>query len=498
MKGDIVNNLQVYEYPRFDTTQNQELSETQIKDFIDSHQIFVSKFTENINFYIGKNIQFNHDLDVYAPSNEINVPYARTMTQTVKGFMFKPNNIKYDIEDELDVNTEEYFDNLKDIFKNNNEHIKNSELGEHQSKFGIAFELLYTKQNEDGITIPYFIIVDPREIIPIYDYTIDKNLFCAIRYYETGKTDKNEIIKKVEIYYKNKISYYSLTETKKVNSLFFLSETPNYFYDVPLVIYKNNNEILSDYEPTKTLIELYDKLMSDSANEFDRFASAYMVFQNYILGGNREENREKMENIKKLRVFEIDSDGDIKFLTKDIPTAFFQEVKVSLKSDIVYHSHIPDFRDETFGTASGVAIQYKLIGFENLCSDKEAYFRQGLERRLKLINNFLKIQRDIIDISKINITFTRNLPDALGERVEVVSKLKGIISEQTLLSLLPFIKDVNQEIEKMKKEQEEANSQFDIENIDNNQSQDQSIDNNIDNNMIDESSTEVTNVEENK
>jgi SPP1 family phage portal protein len=468
LKGDILNTNKVFKYPKIDTSKeliNNRLSSQKIIKLIEDHCDFIDKFNENIDFYIGKNISLRQNIDKTTPDNDINIPYARTLTNTIKGYMYQSGLITYKLEDEV---YQDNFNLLQEIFKDNKETLINSEHGEAQSKFGISFELMYLKENKNGKIMPFFKVIDPQEVIPIYDYSIDSNLISAIRYYCTDNEDS-----KVEVYYKDIIEYFELKKNKKdVRELVFIEQKANYFFDIPFNIFKNNDELQSDYEPVKGSIQLYDKILSDSANELDRFASAYLVMVNYIIGGNDEESKDKIERFKKLRVFEIDKDGDVRFLTKNIPIDFFREIKDTIKNDILYHTQIPDFRDASFATISGIALKYKLIGFENLCAGKESYFREGLERRIRLIENFLKISIDQIILDKIVIKFTRNLPNNDIEEIDNFKKIDpdgGKVSKRTALSLLSFVSNVNDEIEAIdeenKKKQEETASQFDLDNF---------------------------------
>lgn len=47
----------------------------------------------------------------------------------------------------------------------------------------------------------------------------------------------------------------------------------------------------------------------------------------------------------------------------------------------------------------------------------------------------------------VEITFTRNLPVDLAETANLVNTLKGTVSDRTLLSLLPFVSDIDKELE---------------------------------------------------
>ena len=47
----------------------------------------------------------------------------------------------------------------------------------------------------------------------------------------------------------------------------------------------------------------------------------------------------------------------------------------------------------------------------------------------------------------VEITFTRNLPFDYATISALIAQLKGTVSDKTLLSLLPFVSDVDKELE---------------------------------------------------
>jgi hypothetical protein len=54
------------------------------------------------------------------------------------------------------------------------------------------------------------------------------------------------------------------------------------------------------------------------------------------------------------------------------------------------------------------------------------------------------------------MTFTRNMPTNAKEIVEMVNMLRGFLSNKTLISQLPFISDVNEELELIEQEKDET------------------------------------------
>jgi len=71
------------------------------------------------------------------------------------------------------------------ILEYNDEADENTELAKNASIYGIAYELLYMEQEDEGMGRPMlrFCALDPKECIPIYDETIEHNLTAFIRYY---------------------------------------------------------------------------------------------------------------------------------------------------------------------------------------------------------------------------------------------------------------------------------------------------------------------------
>ena len=461
MNGDIKVSIKVLEYPKIETMDI--LTPDQIVKLIEDNQQIKNKCCENQDYYIGKNraIVDKRGFDKDNPDSRVVVPYARTLTQIVKGYMYKPGLITYSSEDQVYINT------INEIFDFNDEPLVTAELGESQSKYGLGIEILYVDQNEENQTLPRFSSVKPEEIILIYNMAIDPKVIGAIRYYITDKApDMNMDIYSVEVYYSDRVGTYKLTDTNGKKSIEFITEYQHFFGEVPVNVYKNNTEMHADYEPIKPLIDAYDIMTSDSINEMNRFASAYLILKDYIFS-NPEDGNEKakeLEMLKTRRVLEfMGGNGGAEFLTKDIPSEFFEVVKRTLREDIEYHSHIPDFRGKNFEAKSGVALQWSLLDFENLCGDKQALFEKGLRNRIKLINNFMSIKA--LEASKIDINFKRNTPADYTTLINTIIQLKtsGLLSDEDLIYMMPaeWVPDPEAALERMNQQKEENMIRFD-------------------------------------
>ena len=82
-------------------------------------------------------------------------------------------------------------------------------MGEDQSKYGIGFQLLWNKSDNDTV-IPMYTNVKPHEMIPVYNYDIGQVMVAGIRYYKMGD------VVNVDVYYANYIEFFTLDKDKKL------------------------------------------------------------------------------------------------------------------------------------------------------------------------------------------------------------------------------------------------------------------------------------------
>ena len=132
--------------------------------------------------------------------------------------------------------------------------------------------------------------------------------------------------------------------------------------------------------------------------------------------------------------------------------------------DIHKFAQIPNLTDEKFaGNVSGESMKYKLMGLENIISVKEAKFKKGLMRRIELLCNFLNIAtNNLMLYTDIQPVFTRNKPKNEVELANMVKSLYGILSDETLISILPFIENSKEEIEKRDLEKENTLDSYNL------------------------------------
>ena len=108
----------------------------------------------------------------------------------------------------------------------------------------------------------------------------------------------------------NRLESAKLEELMKVTDLVLLDEYPHYFSMVPVAIFKNNEEETGDFENVISLIDAYDKMESDSLNDFEYFVDAYLA----LYGLTAEE--EDVARMKENRVLLMDEGTKAEWLIK--------------------------------------------------------------------------------------------------------------------------------------------------------------------------------------
>ena len=373
--------------------------------------------------------------DKSKPNNKIANAYASYITDTLVGY-FIGEPISYTSNDDV------LLQDLSMIFEYNDEADENAELAKNASIYGVAYEMLYLSEEDKMIR---FKALNPKEIIPIFDKTVEQNLMAVIRYYDDYDVVDDKTYTLVEVIDNTMVRRYKMD-----NSFLLLEEYPHYFGMVPVAIYKNNEEERGDFEAVISLIDAYDKMESDTLNDFEYFVDAYLALYGFTA------EPEDVAQMKENRILLMDEGTSAEWLIKQTSDTYVENMKNRLDADIHKFAKCPNMADKEFASnASGVAIKFKLLGTENLVSIKERKFKRGLQQRLELMSMINSVLREGFDWRGIDIIFTRNVPSNDTDIANMVNTLKDIVSEETLLAQIPFVEDVQDELERLKKEREE-------------------------------------------
>ena len=211
--------------------------------------------------------------------------------------------------------------------------------------------------------------------------------------------------------------------------------------------------ILSVFTPTVQAHAGY------AVNDYDD--DDYYDEEDYDENTNDDTAQEKAyRQLKKKKLLELPPDAKAEYLTRTFDENGIEVLRKALKNDIYNLSHVPNLSDENFaGNSSGVAMEYKLLGLEMLTKTKQRYYRKALKKRIRLFCNYLGLQKIMIDANSIVPVFTRGLPRNLVEMAQTIANLKDMVSQRTLIGMLPFVEDPDNELAAVREEQSQKMQQ---------------------------------------
>lgn len=373
-------------------------------------------------------------------NNRLVCNHAKYISDTCVGY-FAGNPVKY---------SGDGLEPLSELLRTADSDTQDIDLAQKASIFGTAYEFIYT--DEDGQ--PRLYSPDPRQAFVIYDDTVQQKPVAGVYYYKLhdSVTDRDTGYS-VYLCTASMITHF-VTDTGFTPKLPD-ENRPHGMNGVPLIEIYNNSTCGSDFEPVLSLIDAYNVLQSDRVNDKEQFVEAILLIKGSVLGDDNDEKSESYKALRENGLLELDADSSAEWLTRQFDENSVEVLRKSLEQDIHKFANVPCMSDESFGgNASGVAMRYKLLGFEQITKIKERYFREGLKERLRLLCSWLDTTgKAHIDSRDISIQFTRALPVNETEVAQLVSELRDLVPLKTLLGLLPFVDDPEAAAEEIREQQ---------------------------------------------
>ncbi len=251
-----------------------------VNKFMEKHELEVERYKYLKNMYLGiMDIDDEPTKDPWKPDNRLAVNFTKYIVDTFTGY-FNGIPVKKTHSDKEVLSKLQEFDNLNDMED------EESELAKMACIYGRAFELLY--QDEDTQT--NVVYNGPENMFMVYDDTVKQEPLFAVRY---GVDEDKKLHGEV----------YTLLETIKISGendeISFGEKTYNPYPNLPVVEFYFNEERMSIFESVISLVNAFNKAISEKANDVDYFSDQYLAF----LGAAVEE--EDLKNIRSNRVINI-------------------------------------------------------------------------------------------------------------------------------------------------------------------------------------------------
>lgn len=423
------------------------LDKSIILNLITKHYAIMQKKFKNKQYYDGQHAILSRKREKDLPDVRVVCNHAKDITDTATGY-FMGNPITYSNTEDADIEA------LLVAFDKANTDDVDADNAQDMSIFGLAYEYVYAKKDKSE---PACKNISPLSTFIVVDDTIEENELFGVYYYPK-KNDAEDIIQWVATISTQNYKWVLniLNDPKLVQEL---TEKPeqHFFGGIQIIEYLNNKEAIGDFEQQIPLIDAYNTLMSDRVTDKEQFIDAILVLYGAILGEDEEEAKEAQDALHKKKLIELPADAKAEYLTRALDENGVEVLRKALKEDIYTFSHIPNLTDENFaGNASGVAMEYKLLGLEMVTKTKERYYKKGLQRRIEMFCNFLNMKALAMEAGSVVPSFSRSLPKNLQELASTLYNLKDLVSMKTLLKQIPFVEDPDAEIEEVEKAAEEA------------------------------------------
>lgn len=407
-------------------------------------------------YYDGKNCIIKQGAVKGRPNYSINVNMAKYIIDVATGYAFG-NPIKYTTDEE---NAKDILDRIKYVHKNCNVAELDFQQGGDMATYGVSYQLVMAVGEgaiEDRIIFKH---LNPLQTFFVVDNTILETPVCGVYFYSYKENNVDKT--KIYVYDKDFLTIF----VEKGGTITQESQEFHNMGYIPIIQCLNNDDAFSDIQCVTDLLDSLSLAVSNNTDNLQSIANAILA----ISGGTL--NEEQIKDINEYKVANLPVGAVMQWVIKNVdPTAEQQQVD-NLLNFIFQISQVPDLTDEAFGgNQSGVAMQYKLWGLDQLWVTKTTKYKKAIVQRLKILMHLLQYQfkNTVQMLDEINITFDKNLPKDNSAEYTMVQALKDVVSKRTLLENISIVDDIEAEIEAL---DEEAKKNADLYGFNNNQNLD--------------------------
>lgn len=422
----------------FYVNKNTNLDSLLLQKMISKFRVEVEpKLQRYKNYYDGKQAILNKAYaDVSKPCSRTVINYCKNIVDSYDGYLATPGYISYRSEQDID--------DIMNILRYNDYAAEDADFLLDALIYGVAAELMYI--DETGHT--RFRLINPTTCFGVCDDSLTGDLLYFVRMYKVNDWDESDTYN-VDVYSDYDVKHYTMNGAN--GYLSFVSEEPHYFSQCPANIFTLPDE-KSIFDCIMSLQDAANELVSSEIDDYSAFCDAYLT----LIGVDADV--EDISSMKENRVLVLPDGAAAQWLTKNANDTQVENILKRIHESIYRIAQCPDFSSESFvgGVSSGVAIRYRLTGMETKAGKIEGEMKKALQRRVEIICGIASLKLGEEVFRDISIDFKRNIPEDYTSIINMINSLKGTVSDSTLLSLLPFVEDVNAELAAVQ-EQKQAN-----------------------------------------
>lgn len=237
--------------------------------------------------------------------------------------------------------------------------------------------------------------------------------------------------------------------------------------DVPIFAVENPDG-LALFENVITLIDKHEQVIENNANIFQYNDDAKLKITGFTPDNEATIDQvnddgtvttipnpaRKVEDdaILNAKVFYTpDNTGDIGWVTKDINDTASENHKKTCLDLALMISGVPNVTDQGFTNAdNSSALEKKFFPLDQVLQQADKLFKKELLRMWELITTRINLKKSKeYDFRDIEVILTRNLPTNAQEIVDNWLKLRGLLSDKTVIDHLPYDLDSESELTEM-------------------------------------------------
>lgn len=421
----------------FCISKDEELSILLLQKMINKFRVEVEpKLKKYKNYYDGKQAILNKNYtDASKPCSRVVTNYCQDIADAYCGYLASPNYISYNSSNDIT--------SIMEVLNYNDYQSEDSDFLLDALKYGIAYELMYL-DNEAQVR---FRLINPLTAFAIFDDTLTGDLLYFVRMYKANDWNESDTYN-VDVYSDYSIKHYTMAGYN--GNLTFVAEEAHHFSQCPANVFSLPDE-KAIFDCILSLQDAANEILSDEIDDYSAFCDAYLS----LTGADID--AEGVAMMKENRVLVLPEGAAAAWLTKNANDTQVENILKRIHDNIYRIAKCPDFSSETFvgGVSSGIAIRYRLTGMETRAAAICARMKKALQRRIEIICGIASLKLGEEVFRDIDISFTRNIPEDNSSIVNLVNALKGTVSDATLLAQIPFVKDVQAELEAVKTQKQE-------------------------------------------
>ena len=370
----------------------------------------------------------------------------------------------------IESDNERYTELLKQIFdKRFMRLLKNA--GKAALNGGVAWLYPYFDDDEKL----RFRLFPAYEILPFWKDSEHTALDCAVRLYlvQGDRGDVPVLIEKAEVYDLEGVHRFIfengslIPDTDNIDygySPYVLADGKGFNWEkIPLIAVKYNESETPLLKRVKSLQDGINVMLSDFENNLQEDArNTILVLKNYD-GTNLGEFRKNLATYGAVKVrSDGEAGGGVETLEINVNSDNYKVILEIFKKAIIENGMGFDAKDDRLsGNPNQMNIQSMYSDIDLDANDMETELQAAFEDILWFVNVYLlNIGEGDFSGEQVNVIFNR---DMLMNETEAIANCRasvGILSDETIVGQHPWVDDSQQEMERLKKQREEAQKEF--------------------------------------